>query len=234
MANNTYVVDLLATGIETVTVTDDGSGFDWITVQGVYSETVEINLEWSTDPPISAEGSYFTTGNIGHRLIVNGVIEGAIGCNGVDFIQGNSLGNTIYGDQLRDGTGGNDTLWGASGDDLIYGGSGRDEISGGNDNDTLFGATPASIRSMGAAVLTISTVGPGRIVLLGGGDDTGMGGAGNDLIKGQIGDDVLDGNRGADRLVGGGGRPIRLCGAARPHHRNWPTGYDCRLSSQPA
>ncbi len=44
MADNVYVVDQLSTGSETITLTDDSSGTDTLRVNGIYAETVGINL----------------------------------------------------------------------------------------------------------------------------------------------------------------------------------------------
>ncbi len=168
MANNIYTVDLIATGSETISLTDDGSGIDEISVVGLYDATVAINLNWTSDTghATSGEGNYFTAGNIGHRLIVNGVIENATGSNGHDFIQGNELGNVIYGDAKTGGLGLSDTLWGAAGDDTIYGGAGDDGIQGDDGFDRLFGGI---------------------------GNDTVTGGFGADILEGGTGADVLYG-----------------------------------------
>ena len=171
MANDIYSIDTLVTGTSTVTITDDGSGIDTIRVNGTYAEVCTFTLAWTTDlgQPTSASGIYYTplgAGFEGHRLIVNGVIENATGSNSRDFIQGNVLGNLIFGDALASGAGMNDTLWGSSGNDTIFGGAGDDEILGDNDNDLLLG---------GAGVDTISG---------GGGIDTVQGGAGADVLSG--------------------------------------------------
>lgn len=171
MANNTYVVDTLATGTETITVDDDGTGIDWLVIEGVYDAPTDFRLGQTTisGTSTSASGFYFFPNNTGHRLIVNGLIENVRGSNGADFAQGNELGNILMGDAAQSGPGGSDTLWGFDGNDTIYGGNGNDEISGANDRDRLFG---------NAGVDTIS------------------GGAGADTIEGGTGADSLSG--GAD------------------------------------
>lgn len=171
MANDIYTLDVLVTGTSTITLTDDGSGVDTIRVDGVYSEPVVIALANTTanDLPTSAAATYYTTFNasfIGHTLVVNGVIENAIGSNGRDFIQGNALGNLVFGDNLASGLGLNDTLWGGAGNDTLYGGAGDDEMLGDNDDDLLSG---------GAGADQISA---------GGGTDTVEGGAGADTLSG--------------------------------------------------
>ncbi len=171
MANDIYTLDVLVTGSSTVTLTDDGSGLDTIRVDGIYSEPISFTLAYSTNAglPVSASAIYYTpldAGFIGHTLVINGVIENATGSNGRDFIQGNVLGNRLYGDNLATGPGMNDTLWGGEGNDTIHGGAGDDEILGDNDNDRLSG---------GAGVDTISG---------GGGVDTIEGGAGADVLAG--------------------------------------------------
>ena len=176
MADNTYTIDELVTGPETVTLTDDGTGIDEITVAGLYGSTVEINLHWTniSGQATSGEGIYFTSGTIGHRLIVTGVIENATGSNGQDFIQGNQLGNLIYGDAKTGLVGRADTLWGAAGNDTIFGGAGADGIQGDDDDDLLFG---------------------------GSGNDTVNGGAGVDTVQGGAGADALNGGASARDTV---------------------------------
>jgi serralysin len=168
MADDTYVTDLLSTGSQTVSVTDDGSGTDKITISGTYIEVVEINLAWTSSLgiPTAGMGIYFTPDHVGHRLIVEGVIENATGSNGRDFIQGNQLANLIFGDFAATGVGLNDTLWAGSGNDTVHGGAGDDEISGDNDDDRLFGEA---------------------------GNDTMTGGAGIDTVEGGAGADSLSG-----------------------------------------
>lgn len=178
MANQNHQVDALATGTATVTISDDGTGIDWLSIYGLYSQPTEINLNWthtgdaSSGTPTSASGFYYTIGStptsfIGHRLIVNGQIESAVGSVGRDYIQGNSLANTIYGDNTGTGIGGNDTLFGGEGNDSIVGGSGNDTITGAEDDDYL------------------------------------LGNAGNDTISGDGGNDTIEGGAGADSLSGG-------------------------------
>lgn len=174
MADQNYGIDTLATGTATITQTDDGSGDDWLSFVGVYSVATDINLNYTYDgnasdgTPTSASGQYFTSG-VGHRLVVNGQIENAQGSNGRDYIQGNSLANTIYGDNAQTGPGGADTLFGGEGNDTISGGSGNDDIGGAEHDDFLIGD---------------------------GGNDTISGGSGNDLIQGGTGADSMSG--GAD------------------------------------
>lgn len=140
MANNVYIVDQLATGTETITVNDDGSGIDWIVIQGVYSLATDIRLGHGY-PPSSTSGSgfYYNPGNWGHRLIVVGLIENARGSNGTDYIQGNELGNLLYGDASNVGPGGADTIDAADGNDTVFGGAGNDTINAADGNDLLFG-----------------------------------------------------------------------------------------------
>lgn len=177
MANDTYIVDQLVTGTLTITVTDDGTGSDWLTVQGVYNLQTDLRLAWSTDNFGNADeamGLYYFPDNIGHRLVIEGVIENIRGSNGLDYLQGNELANILYGDQTSGGLGDADSVYGYVGDDTIYGGAGNDDIGGGDDNDLMSG---------GAGVDTISG---------GGGVDTVIGGAGADVLAGgsTVGDTV--------------------------------------------
>lgn len=175
MADDIYVVDLLATGTTTVTLADDGTGIDWLVIQGVYSEPTSFNLQWTYDgaaedgTPTSARGFYFEPQNTGHALVVTGMIENVRASNGRDWVAGNSLANLIYGDAARNGPGGNDTLGGGAGNDTIYGGAGNDEISGASGHDRLFGDAGADTISGGAGIDTIEG-GAGADILSGGAD----------------------------------------------------------------
>lgn len=174
-----YTINQLATGSATVTLTDSDGGIDWLVYTGTYAIATDINLNWtytgaaSDGTPTSGEGMYFTAGNVGHRLIVNGQIENARGSNSADFIQGNSLANVLLGDNAATGLGGNDTISGGYGNDTIYGGSGADSISGGNGNDYLEGNAGVDIISGGAG-RDIIAGGLGADVLSGGADGTDM------------------------------------------------------------
>lgn len=173
MADDNYGIDTIVTGTTTVTLTDDGSGDDWLTFLGVYSVATNINLNLtytgnaSDGTPTSASGMYYTSGNVGHPLVVNGQIENAKGSNGSDYIQGNSLANTLYGDKEQIGVGGADTLFGGEGNDTISGGSGNDNIGGAEHDDLL------------------------------------VGDSGNDTISGGAGADIVQGGAGADSMSGG-------------------------------
>ena len=168
LADDTYVVDLLVTGTQTITLTDDGSGTDTIRVNGIYTSTVQISLAYTSEfgLPTSGSGIYYNPTGIGHSLIVNGVIENAVGSDGQDFIQGNSIANLIYGDALASGAGLNDTLWAGSGNDTVHGGSGSDGILGDGDDDLLYGDAD---------------------------NDTINGGGGVDTLEGGLGADVMSG-----------------------------------------
>lgn len=114
--------------------------------------------------------------------------------NGVNWIFGNSLSNSITASQVDDhvqgglgndqifGGAGNDELWGEGGDDKIDGGEGRDVLYGGDGKDTLSG-------------------GADNDLLLGGkGNDTLQGGDGDDMLVGGAGTNVIDGGAGKDTV----------------------------------
>jgi Ca2+-binding RTX toxin-like protein len=177
MANNSYVInDLALPGQSTVTVADDGTGTDWLVLNGTYTEASDIRLSWWSVGGVStqASGAYFDAGG-GNRLIVDGFIENVRGSASADFIQGNEGGNELWGDTTDSSVGGSDTISGGAGDDTIYGGAGADSLSGEADNDLLFG---------------------------GAGNDTIYGGAGVDTIIGGGGADVLSGGATAGDTVG--------------------------------
>ena len=168
MPDDTYVLDLTVTGADLVTVNDDGQGSDTISVQGIYAKTVEISLCFSAigGQTIRAGGYYYDQNDNGHQLLINGLIENAIGSNGRDLIHGNEFANRLWGEANLDGPGASDTIMGGLGNDTVHGGVGPDDIAGDADNDLLFG-----------------DLGGDRIV----------GGTGLDTIEGGAGADDLDG-----------------------------------------
>lgn len=174
MTNNIFRVDLLATGGSFVNVNDDGTGIDWLEIRGSYTDTTYLNLNYlNSSPSTEASGLYYFGGNAS-TLVVHGLIENARGCDTSDFINGNELGNVLYGDQGRTGVGAADTLSGADGKDLLYGGAGSDSLYGGADNDTIFGDA---------------------------GNDQITGDAGSDTIEGGLGADTVSGGATAGDTV---------------------------------
>ena len=179
MTNNIFRIDLLATGGNFVNVTDDGTGIDWLVIQGSYAYTTDIRLNYSFNSTASdASGKYSTysvaTGYQTNTLVVSGVIENVRGCDTADFIVGNEVANLIYGDQDRTGVGGNDTLNGADGKDKLFGGVGSDYLYGGAGNDTIYGDA---------------------------GNDSITGDAGADTVEGGTGADTVSGGATAGDTV---------------------------------
>ena len=168
MADTTYVLDLMVTGAALVTVFEDGTGVDTISVLGSYASPVEINLchsvlgGWTA----SAGARYFDLRGNPHQLIIYGQVERAIGSLGRDLIHGSEFANFLAGEAILGGVGGADTINGGFGDDTLHGGAGADVLSGEGDNDRLHGNQ---------------------------GRDTIQGGAGRDTVEGGLGADYLDG-----------------------------------------
>lgn len=175
MANNTYTVNLSAMNGNTVILTDDGSGTDWLVITGSYDVPTNISLQYTSEfgTATSASGTYWVN-NVGSRLQVNGQIENVRGSSSKDDIIGNELGNVLYGDADKTGPGGNDTISGADGNDTIFGGAGADSLSGGGQADSIQGN---------------------------GGADTISGGAGVDTVEGGAGPDSLSGGADAGDTV---------------------------------
>ena len=118
-------------------------------------------------------------------------IEGALGSDFNDTLDGNEVANQLLGgngDDMINGFGGTDTLNGGAGNDMILGGVGNDILVGGGGFDILDGED-------GNDTLDAS---------LGNGDL--FGGKGNDSLIGGLNlDDLLRGDEGDDTLDGGGG-----------------------------
>lgn len=176
MADNTYVLDLLVTGAEAVSVNDDGTGTDTIRVTGVYAATIDIDLAYTVigGTPINADSRYFAADNSSHRLLINGTIENAFGSNGCDRISGSELANLLGGDHSQTGAGLPDTLLGGGGDDTLFGGAGDDQLWGQADDDGLWGDA---------------------------GNDQIVAGSGSDTVQGGAGADLLDGGGNAGDTV---------------------------------
>ena len=169
LADTTYIIDTLATGGATKTVTDDGTGSDWLELDGTYAASSAITLAWTTLSGTATQASgLYDDGTNTSRLIVNGAIENVRGSNDKDDITGNELANILYGDQAATGTGNNDTLSGADGNDTIYGGGGKDLIYGGAGNESVFGDAGIDTINGDAGIDTIEG-GSGADVLSGGG-----------------------------------------------------------------
>ncbi|WP_435259769.1 calcium-binding protein [Thioclava sp. FR2] len=171
MTSDIYTADLIATGTATVTLTDDGTGSDWITFFGTFVEPTEIRLSWffESGSTLSASAFFFGPDMIGRRVVINGLIENARGSNGQDIIFGNELGNILVGDQSQSGLGGDDRISGLAGNDWIYGGEGQDSLSGDLGNDVLHGNNGNDTINGGAGIDTVFG-GAGADVLVGGSD----------------------------------------------------------------
>lgn len=171
MTADTYIADLISSPTSTVTLTDDGTGSDWITFQATFIEPTEIRLSWffESGSTLSASAFFFGPDSIGRRVVINGLIENARGSNGRDAIFGNELGNILVGDQSQSGPGGDDTVYGLDGNDWIYGGEGQDSLGGDGGNDVLFGNNGQDTINGGAGIDTV-VGGAGADVLIGGSD----------------------------------------------------------------
>ena len=168
MPDDTYVLDLTVTGADLVTVNDDGLGSDTISVLGTFTKVVEISLCYSAIGGLTstAGGYYYDQNNNGHRLVIHGLIENAVGSIGRDFIHGNEFANRLSGEADLAGPGAADTIWGGMGNDTVHGGGGADQIAGDGDDDLLYGEI---------------------------GSDTIAGGTGLDTVEGGAGPDHLNG-----------------------------------------
>ena len=135
-------------------------------------------------------------------------IEGLLGSNSADTLQGDGQANLlmgVIGNDSLEGRAGNDTLQGGDGLDTLQGGDGADLLDGGLGNDLIYGGNGSD--SMVA--------GDGNDLLYGDSEsDTLEGGAGNDTLYGGDGDDRLDGGAGTDRMEGGLGNDLYLVDSA--------------------
>ncbi|MEM7470504.1 MAG: calcium-binding protein [Pseudomonadota bacterium] len=124
-------------------------------------------------------------------------LEGVIGSNFADIIDGDSSDNNLQGldgDDRLDGRNGDDSLAGGAGYDTLFGGLGDDTLSGGDDADLMDGGIGADSLDGGAGDDTL---------IAGSDDDVAIGGDGQDEIQGGAGSDTLDGGADEDSLFGG-------------------------------
>jgi Ca2+-binding RTX toxin-like protein len=136
---------------------DGGAGFDLV---NYFAAVVGVKVD------LAITGPQFVFGGQGFDTITD--VENVAGGQFNDTLDGNALGNQLFG------FGGDDTLRGRDGDDFILGGAGNDLIGGGNGEDALFGEA-GNDRLFG---------GNGNDTLTGGGDgDLMFGGNGADTFR---------------------------------------------------
>jgi Ca2+-binding RTX toxin-like protein len=143
-------------------------------------------------------------------------IEGVVGSQYADVLNGNAGYNSLYGlagdDQLLGGDGDND-LSGGDGDDVLTGGSGADALDGGAGFDTV------RYDNSAAGVVVYLSTGEGRqgaagdhltsIESLVGSNFvdvfSGTSNGSSNILYGMGGDDLINGGTAADQLFGGNG-----------------------------
>lgn len=176
---------------------DGGAGFDWVDFSGTEAVTVSLG------------NSFAGTGRAaGDRLTT---IEGAIGSDANDRLQGSAVANKLIGgkgNDLLQGLGGNDTLTGGDGHDTLQGGTGQDVLSGGAGNDLLQGGTGNDALAGDSGNDTLRGDAGNDLLQGGAGNDWLQGDAGNDQLSGDSGNDTLLGGAGNDMLAGGGGADL--------------------------
>lgn len=136
-----------------------------------------------------------------------------------DLLVATTVGQTLNGQESRNGLGGADLIHGYAGDNLVHGLSGNDRIYGGADNDALYGddgvdqifGEAGNDQLLGGNGADTLDGGIGNDTLDGGSDgstDILSGGWGSDLLVGGAGDDTLDGGGDDDILRGGSGADV--------------------------
>lgn len=134
-----------------------------------------VDRVWYSDSPVSVQVMLSTGkgfgGASGDRY---DSIEGAVGSEFSDVLQGNALANDLVG------RGGDDLIQGFDGNDYLDGGNGNDDLRGGNGNDALYGDDPLAFG------ITLNR------------QDKLFGEAGNDTLAGFAGKDTLTGGTGLD------------------------------------
>ena len=175
MSDAFYAIEQLATTPETVFADAVGANTDYLTLTGSFPGVSDIRLSWTAVAGVStaASGQYTGLDNVSHRLVLSGLIENVIGSAGADFIQGNEVGNVLYGIGFGAVATLGDTIWGGGGNDIIFGGSVANGAQGGNFQgddgaDEIYGSAGADTINGGADVDFIMG-GRGADILAGGG-----------------------------------------------------------------
>jgi Ca2+-binding RTX toxin-like protein len=199
MADDFYIAETLSP-VGGVTVTDDGTGSDWLVFTGEYynqgqpffggariyldgaSFTGVATSAWSERIVYNPSGSF-----VYQTFSIVGLIENAMGGAGTEDIYGNAVANILQGDP-GDVAGSRDRLYGFAGDDTLYGMGGDDELLGGLNNDRLFGDQDPYAQQTNIAA----------------GSDWLRGDEGNDTLNGSFGQNILDGGEGTDLADYGG------------------------------
>jgi Ca2+-binding RTX toxin-like protein len=216
--NDTYIFNAaIDLGADIVNETY-GGGIDTLDFSTTTTQGIGITLNSTTIQTVAP----------GLQITINGSIENVIGGGGNDYINGNSLDNTLNGgdgnDYLSAGNG-NDTLFGDAGNDNLNGDAGNDNLYGGDGNDNLDGDA-GDDNLYGGDGNDFLFGGTGDDYLISGnGNDFLIGEDGNDYLSAGNGDDYLIGNAGNDTLYGGFGNDI-LNGAAGNDTLNGAAGND--------
>ncbi|MGB0659295.1 MAG: calcium-binding protein [Mangrovicoccus sp.] len=184
---------------------DGGDGFDVVSFAGA---TGGITVNFTAGVAIHSDGESDSLAQL----------EGAIGTNFADTLNGDSGANWMSGgadDDLLVGRGGDDTLRGAAGADTLNGGPGTDlaDYSGTGSQgvvadlqegfavdayggaDSLIGIEQILGSDLGD---TLSAAASGSLLMGGSGDDHLVGRQGNDTLRGDAGNDTLAGGSGRD------------------------------------
>ena len=199
------------------TIVDDG-GIDTLSLAGFDGPQV-INL---------APGSFSTTygekNNI--AIMLDTIIENAVGGSGSDWLLGNAAANVLRGGA------GNDSLRGLDGNDTLIGGPGADRLEGGRGNDAYIIDDPhdviieqAGFDTVYASVDLRLAAGVEALVLTGGAV-RGIGNGLGNLITGNDRANELSGEGGADTLRGGGGNDVYHVGSTDRVIEAAGGGYD--------
>ena len=139
-----------------------GAGNDFVSYR-TSDAGVEVSLHDGTARGGDAEGDRFVGtqvveyvdagGELRQRTVPD--IEGLVGSEHDDILEGTYAGNWLYGvggnDRL-DGSEGNDRLVGGEGDDRLYGGEGDDRLLGGAGADVLAGGAGADLLQGGTGL----------------------------------------------------------------------------------
>jgi Ca2+-binding RTX toxin-like protein len=215
---------------------EGGDGFDAVTYGGIPSLTQSRSeaVKASIDGAVNDGSSLDVNTSSGASDEINPDVEGIIGGDGNDVLEGDGDRNALVGgvgDDLLQGHAGGDDLSGGEGtdtleggedgdaldggpgDDFLNGGFGNDAIDGGDGTDTATwsdATTPVTVIPNGLAddgrVFEGDNVAGTVESLIGGIDnDTLVGNGGNGKIEGNGGDDLLDGGFGSDIILGGSG-----------------------------
>lgn len=240
-AQRMYGANMATRAGDTVYGFNSNAGRPWFEASGASSKLVFAVWDaggsdvfdfsgFSNQQIIDLRAGYFSnvgglTGNV--AVAAGATIESAIGGSGADTMNGNAVGNALFGgtgDDRLVGDGGSDYLRGEQGNDYMLGGAAFDDMHGNMGADTMYGGDGDDWVVGGQNNDWLTGEIGADLVYANMGDDTAYGGMGDDIIRGGQNNDILYGEAGADWISGDRGDDVIYGGAGADSFHTWGLG----------